>query len=113
MVDAGSAAGSLLPDLQRARVRTKQLSLRDYAQACGAFYDTVMQGKATHIGEPVLDAAVDAARQKSIGETAFYWTRKNAVSDISPLVGCTNALYGLQSNPRRSGPTEPRRAFFM
>ena len=102
VIDAGSAAGALLPDLQRARIRTQQISLRDYAQACGAFYDAVMQGKASHVGEPVLDAAVDAARQKHIGETAFYWTRKNVVSDISPLVGCTNALFGLQAKARRS-----------
>lgn len=105
VVDAGSAAGALLPDLQRAHIRTKQISLRDYAQACGAFYDTVMQGNASHVGEPVLDAAVDAARQKHIGETAFYWTRKNVVSDISPLVGCTNALFGLQSKAKRSSGT--------
>jgi hypothetical protein len=104
VVDAGSAAGALLPDFQRARVRTKQISLRDYAQACGSFYDTVMHGRASHPGESVLDEAVDAARQKHIGETAFYWTRKNVVSDISPLVGCTNALYGLQSKKQRSGP---------
>lgn len=103
VVDAGSAAGALLPDLQRARVRTKQISLKEYAQACGSFYDTVMHGKASHIGEPALDEAIDAARQKHIGETAFYWTRKNVVSDISPLVGCTNALFGLQSKARRSG----------
>ncbi|CAI3792465.1 hypothetical protein NKCBBBOE_00553 [Pseudarthrobacter sp. MM222] len=77
--------------------------MRDYAQAGGAFYDSVMHGKASHVGEPVLDAAVDAARQKHIGETAFYWTRKNVVSDISPLVGCTNAVFGLQSKARRSG----------
>lgn len=113
VVDAGSAAGALLPDLQRARVRTKQISLRDYAQACGAFYDTVMHGKASHIGEPVLDEAVDAARQKHIGETAFYWTRKNVVSDISPLVGCTNALHGLQSKARRDGASSRGRVLIL
>lgn len=113
VVDAGSAAGALLPDLQRARLRTKQISLRDYAQACGAFYDTVMHGKASHIGEPVLDEAVDAARQKHIGETAFYWTRKNVVSDISPLVGCTNALHGLQSKARRTGESRAGRVLVL
>lgn len=65
VVDAGSAACALLPDLQHARTRTHQTGLRDYTQACGAFYDTVMQGKASHVGEPVLDAAVDAARQST------------------------------------------------
>lgn len=113
VVDAGSAAGALLPELQRAHVRTKQISLRDYAQACGSFYDTVMHGKASHVGEPALDEAVDAARQKHIGETAFYWTRKNAVSDISPLVGCTNALHGLQSSKRRTGSGTTRRVVIL
>lgn len=101
VVDAGSAAGALLPDMQRDRVRTKQINLRDYAQACGAFYDLVMQGKASHVGEPILDAAVQGARQKQMGDTAWYWSRRNALADISPLVACTNALHGLQSKGQR------------
>jgi hypothetical protein len=59
-------------------------------------------GKTSHPGVPALNAAVDAARQKHIGETAFNWTRKNVVSNISPLVGCTNSQHGLQSKSRRS-----------
>jgi hypothetical protein len=81
--------------------------------ACGAFYDTVVCGKASLVGENILDEAVDAARQKHIGETACYWARKNLVSGISPLVGCTNALHGLQTKAKGLGAAQGGRVLAL
>lgn len=100
VVDAGSAAGALLPDLKRERVRSKPINMREYGQACGQFFDMVSQHKIRHSGFDELDAAVDAARQAPLGESMWKWTRKNVVTDISPLVGVTLALHGLQTKAR-------------
>lgn len=96
VVDAASAAGSLLPELKANRVRTTQLSGRDYAQACGQFYDAVREGTLEHLDDPLLNEAVEAGRIHPIGDSLWKWTRKNTVTNISPLVAVTLALWGLQ-----------------
>jgi hypothetical protein len=101
ILDPGSAAGALEPDLQRDRVRYKPLSVRSYGQACGKLFDLIGEAKLAHIGQEPLDAAVDAARQRPLGETAWAWSRKNAVADISPLVAVTMALHGLLLRQKR------------
>lgn len=101
VLDEGSAAGALLPDIKRARVRTTALSMRQYGQACAAVYDAVQQGKLAHVGYQDLDAAVDAARMKPMGESLWKWDRKSQVADISPLVAVTHAWHGMTVKNRR------------
>lgn len=102
VVDPGSAAGALEPDLKRDRVRYQGLSVRQYGQACGKLFDLIGVAQLAHIGQEPLDDAVDAARQRPLGETAWAWSRKNAVADISPLVAVTMALHGLLLRQRRT-----------
>jgi hypothetical protein len=104
VVDAGSAAGALIPELKRQRVRHYPVNLRGIGAACGAFYDLLKQGKLEHAGHEQLDAAVAAAQRRPLGTdgSLWAWTRKNVVTDISPLVAATLALAGLQSRPKSS-----------
>lgn len=103
VVDAGSAAGALLPELRRERVRTTQVNLRTIGAACGTFYDLLREKKLTHSGQAPLDEAVAAATKRPLGSdgTMWAWNRKSSLSDISPLVGATLALSGLQSRASR------------
>jgi phage terminase large subunit-like protein len=93
MVDPGGPAGSLLVDLAAAGVPTETLSAREYAQACGQFYDAVMAGEVAHLDQPVLNTAVNSARKRVLGD-AWAWARKSG-GDICPLVAATLAQWGL------------------
>jgi phage terminase large subunit-like protein len=106
VVDGGSAAGALLPDMKTAKVRTKQLSPREYFLACGQVFDLIDQTKLRHSGQEELDAAIAAARQKNMGPSLWKWTRGDDVlKDISPLVGLTLAWFGLQAKTRKTTTT--------
>lgn len=92
-IDAAGGAASLIPQLVEAGVKVEIIGMREYVQACGAFFDAVMAGQLNHIDQPQLTAAVQAARTRPLGD-AWAWSRKDIKSDISPLVACTLAMYG-------------------
>lgn len=112
VLDEGSAAGALKDDFKRAGVRTKPLNMREYANACGRVFDLIHRQdddqddetqRLVHTGQQELDEAVAAARKRPLGDSAWVWSRKNVLADISPLVGCTHALVGLTRKNRRPG----------
>ena len=91
VVDAAGPAGSLLADLESARVPVSLTSARDYAQACGMFFDAVDGGFLFHLGQSELDAAALVVRRRPLGD-AWAWARKASTdADISPLVAVTLA----------------------
>lgn len=101
------AAGSLLDDLRAAGLAVVTLAgwdeqksgqvvatgMTEMEQACGGFYDAVTAGKLRHIGQPALNMAVDQARKRPLGD-AWAWQRRDANTDLSPLVAVTLALFG-------------------
>ena len=93
IVDAGAPAASLLLDLAAEGIDTDTTSTREYAQACGQFFDAVSETQIAHLDQPVLNAAVAAARKRVVGD-AWAWARKSG-GDISPLVAATLAQWGL------------------
>lgn len=101
VLDEGSAAGALAPDVKRAGVRTRPIGMKDYGQACAAVYDAVRQGNLAHTGQGELDAAVEASQTKTMGDSLWKWDRRNVVSDVSPLIAVTLAWYGVTVKARR------------
>jgi hypothetical protein len=91
--DPGGPAGSLSVDLAAAMVKVDSVSGREYAGACGAFYDAVVGASVVHLDQPVLNAAVGAARKRVLGD-AWAWGRRGG-ADVSPLVAVTLARWGL------------------
>ena len=63
------------------------------AQACGQFFDAVSAGTVRHLGQPGLTAAVAGAASRPLAD-AWAWARRNAATDISPLVAVTLAAWG-------------------
>lgn len=110
VLDPSGTAGSLLTSLQEAGVEPQLVSGREMAQACGQFFDEVVnQGSVRHIGQPGLSAAVDAGRKRKLGD-AWAWHRRDTDADISPLVGVTLALHGL-GTPSKARVKTGRAAF--
>lgn len=99
VIDRGSAAGSLIQPLTDAGLSVITMGARDYAQACGAFYDAVTGSTLRHQGDdqPELAAAVAGARQRPLGD-AWAWDRKHTGVDLTPLVAVTLALWGLSAH---------------
>jgi hypothetical protein len=108
VIDAGGGAGSLIPELKEAGFEPvtaasdppeggKALlipTMREVAQACGAFYDAATDAKTLrHLGQPELAVALAGALKRPLGD-AWAWDRKGGV-DISPLVAVTLAAWGL------------------
>jgi hypothetical protein len=75
---------------------------REYAQACGSFFDMCDQDMLRHLGTPELAAAVKGASTRPLGD-AWAWSRKGSEVDISPLVSCTLALRGKHRRRRIVG----------
>lgn len=93
VVDPGSPAGALLPELAQAGIEPMLTATRDVVQGCGAFYDGVMARKVWHIGQGPLDQAVAGAKKRDLSG-AWAWDRKNFMTDLTPLVSVTLALWG-------------------
>lgn len=103
VIDGASPANSIVDDLKQAGINVSTTTAREMAGACGQFYDGVMDAWLHHIDQPQLNLALSVARKRSLGD-AWAWNRKNAASDITPIVAATLALWGAQS----SAVTQPR-----
>lgn len=86
-------ASSVVPELESLRVPVYKTNQTELGTACGMFYDAVMGKGLRHPNQPVLSAAVDAGRQRPLGDM-WAWGRKLSESDITPVVAVTLALYG-------------------
>jgi phage terminase large subunit-like protein len=112
VIDERSPAASFIDELAKRKVTVTATKTRDLAMACGSFYDGTQDGWLHHINQPQFNAAVDAARKRPLGD-AWAWNRKNASSDITPLVAATLALWGAQTSSVKKPVkrrTESRRA---
>lgn len=105
VVDQGSPAGSLIKELEAARIRVTQVGTSEVVQACGAFYNDVKNDRLLHANQPVLNAAVQGATKRPVRDS-FAWNRKNPNTDITPLVAATLACHGLKSKRRPKGERE-------
>jgi hypothetical protein len=92
VLDPSGPAGALRNDLTRAKLEFEEMAGREVGQACGSFYDGVLEGGIVHIDQAELNSALAGARKRLVGE-AWAWDRKTAGIDISPLVAVTLAAW--------------------
>lgn len=101
VLDAGSSAGALLPELDRLRLQVDKVAGREAGQAAVAFASLVNEGNLRHIDQPNLNAAVGAAKRRMVGDL-WAFGRRGSFVDISPLVACSLAAWGLAQNVGRA-----------
>lgn len=97
--DGASPAASLVPALEERGIEVLKASARDQADACGLIFDFVSEQKLRHLGSKEIKDALKGAARRLLGD-AWAWSRKNSTVDISPLVGCTLALWGFSTHPK-------------
>lgn len=111
VLDPASSAGSLIPKLLERGIEPDLVSGRELAQACGAFYEAVVESAAfRHLGQRELNTALMGARKRPLGD-AWAWHRRRSDIDISPLVAATLAWHGVAKHGGAVEETEPMFAF--
>lgn len=96
-LDPSGPAGAFQEQLSREGVRVVPVAGRDLSKACAAFYDSVADQTIQVSRNAALDAAVGAAMKRTSGD-AWTWSRQS-VTDISPLVCATVALWAARQHP--------------
>jgi hypothetical protein len=91
LYDPASGANSLVTQIEGAGIPLTPVTAQQYAAACGTFYDATQEPYTLrHLDDPALNAALDGAAQRPLGE-AWAWSRRKSSVDISPLVAVTLA----------------------
>jgi hypothetical protein len=70
---------------------------RDMAIACSKFYDGIHDGSVLHTDQPHVNVALSVATKRPL-QGSWAWNRKDATSNISPIVAETLALWGAQND---------------
>jgi phage terminase large subunit-like protein len=70
---------------------------RDMAIACAKFFDGVIDRSVMHTDQPQVNVALSLARKRPLAG-GWAWNRKDAASDITPVVAETLALWGAQND---------------
>jgi hypothetical protein len=104
VIDAVGPAASLIDEIEALGVEVMRPNMREVVQACGRFFDAVMDSRTLrHGGDPALDAAVAGAIRRELGD-GWAWARKGSSVDISPLVACTLASWAHDKFATRKAP---------
>lgn len=121
VIDKGSPASSIATEAEEAGVELTPIQTRDVAAAAGAFYDGIAGRPALdpdtgemgrdprvvrHRDQPELTAAVAGAVKRAL-TSQWAWDQLAASVDITPVIACSNALWGYMTRPQ-----EPVQPFF-
>jgi phage terminase large subunit-like protein len=92
VADPSGPAGAVVTEAKKAGLDIETVTLREHASACGALYSSVVEHRMRHLPDALLDAALEGATKRDLGDGAWLWSRKSSLVDISPLVAATLAL---------------------
>lgn len=105
----GAPASSLIDLLENAGIPVIKCEGSDLGIAHGRFFDAVKAGRVFHAPQPVLDVAAADGQMKNLGEVTV-WDRAKSPVDVSPLIACLQALWGLEMSGLKS--KKPRRSSY-
>jgi hypothetical protein len=94
--DPASPAASFASELEKLPVKVIAIKGQQNAQAAGQFFDAVQGGKLRHRGTAELATALAGAAKRPAGD-AWVWSRRLSITDVSPLITSTLALWGLMT----------------
>lgn len=116
VIDALSPAASLVEDFAKAKIKVTATTGREYANACGQFFDWVMDARLKHTDQPQVNVALSVVGKRPLGDS-WAWNKKSATADITPVDAETLALWGSQAGdvkkPARRGRSSSRRAVVL
>lgn len=113
VIDDGSPAKSIADDAAAAKLELTPITAREVAGAAGAFWDGIAGRPAKdpetgelgrdprvvrHRDQAELTAAVAGAVKRPLS-TQWAWDQLAASVDITPVIACSNALWGYRTSP--------------
>ena len=93
VVDGAGQSQSLIAPLERAGIAVVRTGPQEMTAAAGGFMDSVTDRCVVHLGQSVLDNAVEGSKQRTLGD-AWAWSRRSSRTNVSPLVAASLAHYG-------------------
>jgi phage terminase large subunit-like protein len=108
VIDTLSPAASLLDEFKAAKIKVTTTTGTELANACGQFYDGVMNASIRHTDQPQVNVALSAVGKRPLGDR-WVWNRKTPNADITPIVAETLALWGSQTGTVKRPGTGERR----
>lgn len=100
LIDGVGAAAGLIPVLrEQVDCPVHVLTTREVIEACSRLQLAVAEGTVQHSSDPIVDAAVESARRRQIGDTGWGWRRSDSEGDITPLVAITWAHWAVARDP--------------
>lgn len=103
VIDKRGPAAPLIPHLERAGVELTVLDTQGVMDACAALLDLVRERKVRHAMYPELEAAVQGAVRRLVGDR-WAWGRKVSTADISTLEAATLAAHAVSLPPEVKPP---------
>lgn len=97
----GAPASSLIDHLIAAEIPVIKCEGSDLGASHGRFFDAVRSGRVFHNEQPVLDAAAADGVMRALGEVSV-WDRAKSPVDVSPLIACAQAMWGLEVSGLRT-----------
>jgi hypothetical protein len=105
-VDPTSPAGSLVTEMRSRGLNVVEVTGREYVQACGEFFDAVIEDRVRHRDQAQLNRAASVAKRRDVGDGAWAWARRRSGADIRAIVGATLAYHVfLAEEARASAPS--------
>lgn len=99
-LDPTGPIGSIVPDIEKtSAVGVERISSQEMSAACGRLLEDIIDGNHAHIGQDVLDGAVDGAAKRTLLD-AWAWARRTSASNIAPLVAVTLVHWATVTHPR-------------
>lgn len=99
----GAPASALKDDMAAAGVEVVEWGGPELSAGTGRFYDALVQGRITHLSQPVLAASVRGAKGKASGD-ATWIDRRGSVGDASPSIAAVAAFWDA-TRPIEEAPT--------
>jgi hypothetical protein len=91
----GPSAGLALTLAEAGQVELIQPTQREYSAACANLVDAIGPRAYRYRRHPVLDAAVQGAGKRKLGDGGFVWSRVSAAAPIAALEAATLATHAL------------------
>lgn len=94
LVDGAGQSQTLIAPLEKAGVSVRRVNTGEMVAASGQLLDAVTDERLTHMDQPELNAAVEVAKQRNLGD-GWAWARRTSKGNITPLVAVSLAVFGV------------------
>lgn len=82
------------PHLEKAGITVTRTGPGQMAAAAGGLHDAVLERRLAHMDQAVLNAAVEGAAQRTLGD-AWAWSRRSSRSNVTALVAASLAPWAV------------------